>query len=162
GLAVQASILEGQRHVAGELGEELLVVRVECRSCHLVQQLNHANDLSVCMPDGQAQQRLGAVVELLVKGALEEVERVGIIHVDSFGGLRNPCGDPFATGNAYLFGIEPLRHDRPQLMSLAVYQEHATAVGLYLLPRDLENQLQQFRQVECRIEQARSFKEQGK
>ena len=50
----------------------------------------------------------------------------------------------------------------PELLAFLVGQKNGAALGLHLRARDLQDQLQQLRQVERGVQQARGFKEQRK
>src|SRR5207244_2703753 len=104
-------LLDGDRGLGGERGEERLVVLVEeaallevagpgpgvaHRAAALVEHLDDADDAPELAAQRDAQHGAGAEAALLVPGAREARVGVGVAHVGGAAGARDLAGDPLA------------------------------------------------------------------
>src|SRR5215470_9660127 len=112
------------------------------------------------MANGQAQQRLGAVVEALVERGIEQFESVSVIRVDQLSGDGYVAGDPLAKGNADLLMVKAGGGDGPELLALLIGQEDGAALSFDFSTGDFEDQFQKLSQIKRGVQQARGFKEQ--
>src|SRR5208282_2881406 len=86
-------------------------------------------------------------------------EGVGVLDVDGLTGLGHAPGDAAPVGDANLLVIEAGGHDRPQLVLLAIGQKDGAALGVALGAGDLQDAVQQLRQIEGRVQQQGGFEE---
>src|ERR1041384_4679491 len=138
---MELRVFQRHGHVAGKLVEEADIVAGEPSSWR-VEQLQHADDLARGMADGQAQQRLGAVVEALIEGGIKQIEPIGIICVDQLSRDGNMARDSLAEGDADLLMIETGGGNRPKFLALLIGPKDGTALSFDFSAGDFEDQFQ--------------------
>ena len=155
---MQTRVLQRHGHVAGQLGEKIFVLFGKAIASGLVKELDHADNFARVMADGHAQQRASLIIEPLIEARFEGRMLVCVFDVDGLCRLGHTPRNALPPRHANFLMIETKGDNRPQLFLLSVNQKHAAAISFHFLARNLQNQLKQFRKVECRVEEARCFK----
>ena len=148
---MQLRILQRQRHMIGNRAQQIFVRAGECPGL-LVQQLQHADRLVALAANRQTQQRLRPKSQPQIHFRFKPRVRVSIRQIHRLAMRRHPSRNPAADRQTDLMLIEPQSHQRPDLVPLAIHQKNRPALRSRVPRGQLQNNVQQFRQIQSRIQ----------
>ena len=153
---MQLRIFKRQRHVIGNRLQHVFV-RARKWPCLFIQQLQHSDRLPAFIANRQAQQRFRAVPQPQIHFGLKSRIGVRIRQIHHLAVLRHPARNPLRDRQPDFVLFESQPHQRPYLFLLAVHQKNRPALRARMPDRQPQNDVQQFCQIERRIQPLRRF-----
>src|ERR1700722_221883 len=160
-IAMELGVFESECNVIGD-GAEQIFVRFGERPTLFVQQLQHADGLVALAENGQAQKRFGAVAEAQIDFRFEARICVGVFEIHGFAMLRHPSRDAFTDRQANFVLVEAQANQRPDFVAFVIDEKNGAAFRAGVPGGELQNNVQEFGEVEGGIEALGGLDDGGK
>src|SRR5262249_7681106 len=126
-----------------------------------VEELQDADDETSFVADRQAEEFTSSKAETLVDVGLEARIVVGVVEADGLALAGDPSGDAARDGQADELLLEGKADGGPDFFALAVDEKNGAAVGAGLARSDLQNDVDEFAEVECGVQELGGFDDAG-